>query len=51
MPLLRILLALAGLIAALLVARDAPNFEVVEGMIAIALITGALVALALVRRR
>jgi hypothetical protein len=48
---LRIPLALAGAIAALFVARDAPNFTVVEGMIAVAIIAAVVVALALTRRR
>ena len=49
--LLRIPLVLAGLIAALFVARDAPNFEVVQGMIAIAVIAAAAVVLAPTRKR
>lgn len=49
--LIRIPLLLAGAIAALFVARDAPNFEVVEGMIAIAIIAAVVVALALLRKR
>lgn len=49
--LIRIPLLLAGTIAALFVARDAPNFEVVEGMIAIAVIAAVVVALALLRKR
>ncbi len=48
---LRIPLMLAGLIAALFVARDAPNFQVVEGLLAIALIAAVVVVLALIRRR
>lgn len=49
--LIRIPLLLAGAIAALFVARDAPNFAVVEGMIAIAVIAAVVVALALLRKR
>lgn len=49
--LIRILLVAAGGIAALFVARDAPNFAVVEGMVAVALIAGIVVALALTRRK
>jgi hypothetical protein len=49
--LMRIPLALAGAIAALFVARDAPNFAVVEGMIAIAIIAVVVLALALTRKR
>ena len=49
--LLRIPLMLAGLIAALFVARDAPNFHVVEGLLAIGLIAGIIVVLAISRRR
>ena len=48
---LRIPLVMAGAIAALFVARDAPNFTVVEGMIAVAIIAAVVVALALIRRR
>ncbi len=48
---MRIPLALAGAIAALFVARDAPNFAVVEGMIAIAIIAVVVLALALTRKR
>ena len=40
---------LAGLVAGLFVARDAPNFDVVQGMIAIAIIAAVVVALALTR--
>jgi len=49
--LIRIPLLLAGAIAALFIARDAPNFAVVEGMIAIAVIAVVVIALALLRRR
>ncbi len=46
---LRILLAAAGAIAAIVVARDAPNFPVVEGMVAVALIAAIVLVLALRR--
>jgi uncharacterized membrane-anchored protein len=48
---LRFILVAAGAVAALFVARDAPNFGVVEGMIAVALIAAVVVVLALTRRR
>lgn len=48
---MRIPLVLAGAIAALFVARDAPNFAVVEGMIAIAIIAVVVLVLALTRKR
>lgn len=47
----RLVLVVAGAITALFVARDAPNFQVVEGMVGIALIAAVVVALALLRRR
>jgi hypothetical protein len=49
--LLRGLLIAAGAIAALFVARDAPNFAVVEGMVAVVLIAAIVLVLALTRRR
>jgi hypothetical protein len=49
--LLRGLLAAAGAIAALFVARDAPNFMVVEGMVATVLIAAIVLVLALTRRK
>lgn len=49
--LLRILLVAAGAIAALFVARDAPNFAVVEGMVAVALIAAIVLVLALTRKK
>jgi hypothetical protein len=51
MWLARVLLVAAGAITALFVARDAPNFQVIEGMVGIALIAAVVVALALLRRR
>jgi hypothetical protein len=47
----RIPLAVAGVVAAWFVARDAPNFGVVQGMVAVALIAAVVVVLALFRRR
>jgi hypothetical protein len=47
----RTILALAGMVAALLVARDAPNFPVVEAMIGLLIIAFLVVVLALLRRR
>ena len=49
--LLRLVLVAAGAVAALFVARDAPNFGVVQGMIGVALIAAVVVLLALGRRR
>ncbi len=51
MLLLRLVLVVAGALAALFLARDAPNFQVVQGMIGIALIAAVVVVLALGRRR
>jgi hypothetical protein len=47
----RLVLVAAGAITAIFVARDAPNFEVIEGMVGIALIAAVVVALALLGRR
>ncbi len=49
--LIRLLLIGAGAIAALFVARDAENFGVVQGMVAVALIALVVVVVALTRRR
>ena len=43
----RIFFFIAAPIAALLVARDAPNFVVVQGFVAILLMTGAVLVAAL----
>lgn len=48
---LRILLALAGGAAALLVERDAPNFGVVQGMLALVIAAAIFVAIGLAGRR
>lgn len=48
---LRIVLVAAGAIAALFVARDAPNFGVVEGMFAVVIIAAVVVVLAVIRRK
>jgi hypothetical protein len=48
---IRLILVAAGAIAALFVARDAGNFTVVQGMVAVALIAGAVAAAALIRRK
>lgn len=48
---IRILLLFAGAITALLVARDAENFAVVQGMVAIGLIALIVGILALINRR
>lgn len=48
---LRGLLALAGAAAATLVARDAPNFGVVQGMLALLAAVAFLVAIGLIVRR
>jgi hypothetical protein len=47
----RLILGVAGAITAIFVARDAPNFQVVEGMVGIAVVAVVVVALALTRRR
>jgi hypothetical protein len=48
---IRILLVVAGAIAALLVAREAPNFAVVQGMVAVVLIALLVIAIAFFRRK
>ena len=48
---LRILLTASGAVAAVLVARDAPNFGVVQGMLALVLVVAVLLVAALLRRR
>jgi len=47
----RVLLLAAGAIAALFVARDAPNFPVVEGMVAVLIIAAIVIVAALLRRK
>jgi uncharacterized membrane-anchored protein len=49
--LLRILLVAGGAVAALFVARDAPNFGLVQGMMTVAIIAAVVVVLALTRRK
>jgi hypothetical protein len=49
--LIRLLLLGAGAITALFVARDAENFGVVQGMVAVALIAAVVIAFALTRRK
>jgi len=49
--LIRILLLAAGAITALFVARDAPNFVVIEGMVATLIIAAIVLVLALTRRK
>lgn len=48
---IRLVLIAAGAVAALLVARDSPNFGVVQGMVGVALIAAVVVVLALWRRK
>ena len=48
---IRILLVLAGGIAAWFVSPDATNFSVVQGMVAVALIAAAVLAAALLTRK
>jgi hypothetical protein len=48
---IRILLVVAGAIAALLVAREAPNFAVVQGMVAVVLVALVVIAIAFFRRK
>lgn len=43
----RLVLAAAGVITAVFVARDAPNFQVVEGMVGLALVAAVVVAMVL----
>ncbi len=47
---LRLALLAGGSIAALFVARDAENFGVVQGMMAVAVIAAVVLAAALIRR-
>ena len=49
--LIRGLLVAAGAITALFVARDAPNFAVIEGMVATVIIAAIVLVLALTRRK
>ncbi len=49
--LIRGILLAAGAIAALFVARDAENFGVVQGMVAVALIAAVVIGFALTRRK
>lgn len=49
--LVRLLLLAAGAVTALFLAREAENFAVVEGMIAIALVAAAVLLLAVIRRK
>ena len=48
---IRLVLVLAGAIAAAFVARDAENFSVVQGMVAVALIAAVVVLVAVTRRK
>ena len=43
----RLVLAAVGAITAVFVARDAPNFDVIEGMVGIALIAAVVAAMVL----
>lgn len=49
--LIRAVLAVAGVIAALLVATDAPGFGVVQGMVALVLIAAVVLVVALIGRK
>jgi len=49
--LIRLVLVAAGAVAALFVARDAENFGVVQGMVAVALIAAVVLAFALTRKK
>ena len=49
--LVRVVLAAAGVLAALLVGRNAENFLVVEGLLGLALIAAVVVTAALLARR
>jgi hypothetical protein len=48
---IRIILVAAGAVTALFVAQDAPNFSVVQGMVAVVLIAAVVLAVALLRRK
>ena len=47
----RLVLAAAGTITAIFVARDAPNFDVIEGMVGIALVAAVVAGMVLVSWR
>ncbi len=47
---IRFILAAAGAVTTLLVAEDAPNFTVVQGIVAIALIAAVIFVIAALRR-
>jgi hypothetical protein len=47
----RLVLLAAGAVTALFVARDAGNFDVVQGMVAVALVAAVVLAVALLRRK
>jgi hypothetical protein len=49
--LIRMLLAVAGAIAALLVARDAGNFSVVQGIVALFVVAAVVIGVGLLGRR
>jgi hypothetical protein len=49
--LVRVVLVAAGALTAMFVARDAPNFAVVEAMVGVALIAAVVAVLALISRR
>ncbi|MBY0338027.1 MAG: hypothetical protein K2X11_15540 [Acetobacteraceae bacterium] len=49
--LVRLALVAGGALAALFVARDSPNFTVVEGMMTVAIIAACVIGAALIRRR
>ncbi|MFM2151294.1 MAG: hypothetical protein RLZZ187_3600 [Pseudomonadota bacterium] len=49
--LVRLLLLAAGAVTALFLAREAENFAVVEGMVAIALVAAVVMVLAVTRRK
>jgi len=49
--LVRLLLLAGGAVAAVFVARDAPNFGVVQGMATIALVAAVVILVALSRRK
>jgi hypothetical protein len=49
--LVRLLLLAAGAVTTLFLAREAENFAVVEGMVAIGLVAAAVLVLAVIRRK
>jgi hypothetical protein len=49
--LVRLVLLAAGALGAVFVARDAPNFGVVQGLLGVGILAAAILAAALIRKR